>query len=80
MQGIMEKSNDMKYAARIANEKSCELFFAIFINECGPLEEHAFVTMIQDHSFDVLINNLGVIKRIYCDVSSKPQLFFHYFF
>jgi DIS3-like exonuclease 2 len=69
LQEIAELSNDKKSAARISHEKSTELFFSIFVNECGPLEEHAFVTMIQDHSFDVLINNLGVIKRIYCDVS-----------
>ena len=37
--------------------------------ECGPFDENASVIQIQDHSFDVLIFNLGIVKRIYCDVN-----------
>jgi DIS3-like exonuclease 2 len=66
---LSETSNDKKTTARACSEKSSELYFSLFVNECGPLEEHVFVVMIKDHSFDVLINNLGVVKRIYCDVS-----------
>ena len=67
LQAISENCNDKKYSARICSEKSSEMFFALFVNECGPLEEIACVTQIKDHSFDVLIVNLGISKRIYCD-------------
>jgi DIS3-like exonuclease 2 len=35
--------------------------------ECGPLEEIGQVIQIKDHSFDVLLVNLGIARRIYCD-------------
>jgi DIS3-like exonuclease 2 len=43
------------------------LKFFIF-KECGPFDEKATVIQINDRSFDVLIVNLGIPKRIYCDV------------
>ncbi|RNA34144.1 DIS3-like exonuclease 2 isoform X1 [Brachionus plicatilis] len=67
LQTIAENCNDKKYSARICSEKSSEMFFALFVNECGPLEEVACVIQIKDHSFDVLIVDLGISKRIYCD-------------
>ena len=38
--------------------------------ESGPLYERAMVMNVLDHSFDVLIVKLGVIKRVYCEVCS----------
>lgn len=67
LQAIAENCNDKKYSARICSERSSEIFFALFVSECGPLEEIACVIQIKDHSFDVLIINLGISKRIYCD-------------
>jgi len=64
---IAENCNDKKSSARICSERSSEMFFALFVNECGPLEEEACVTQILDHSFDVLICRLGFVKRIYSD-------------
>ena len=43
--------------------------------ECGPLEEPGCVIAIRDHSFDVLLFNLGISKRVYCDVKLKNILF-----
>lgn len=73
LQKLCEICNEKKYAARICSERSIEMYFSLFINECGPIEEYAFVIMIKDHSFDVLINNLGIVKRIYCDVSKNIE-------
>lgn len=67
LQAISENCNEKKYSARICSERSSELFFAIFVNETGPFEEIACVTQIRDHSFDVLLLELGITKRIYCD-------------
>ncbi len=44
------------------------LFF--ILKECGPFEEIGSVIQINDHSFDVLIVNLGIVKRVYCDVNN----------
>jgi hypothetical protein len=49
--------------------KKFKFFSLIPTKECGPFEESAVVIQIKDHSFDVLIVNLGISKRIYCDVS-----------
>ena len=42
--------------------------------ECGPLEEVGVVTQIRDHSFDVLLVNLAISKRIYCDVRRSMEI------
>ena len=37
--------------------------------EAGPLEEKGMVMGVLDKAFDVLVLKLGVVKRIYCEVS-----------
>ena len=71
LNGLCELCNERKYSARLCSERSMEMYFALFINEVGLLEEHASVTSIKDHSFDVLVNNLGIVRRIYCDVNLR---------
>ncbi|KAL4608149.1 DIS3-like exonuclease 2 isoform X1 [Arapaima gigas] len=78
--------NDKKTASKRVQELSCELFFAVFVKECGPLESEAMVMGILDQSFDVLVLRYGVQKRIYCNalkglenfrfnkVGKKPEL------
>ena len=41
----------------------------MFRQECGPLEERGMVMAVLNKSFDVLVLNLGVVKRVYCEVS-----------
>ena len=79
MQSIADNCNDRKYQARVCSERSSEMFFALFVNECGPLEEEAKVIQIKDHSFDVLLVNLGVARRVYCDVSLLIFFFFQFY-
>uniref|UniRef100_A0A8C1MI99 DIS3-like exonuclease 2 n=1 Tax=Cyprinus carpio TaxID=7962 RepID=A0A8C1MI99_CYPCA len=60
--------NDRKTASKRVQELSSELFFAVFVKECGPLDSEAMVMGVLDQSFDVLVLRYGVQKRIYCNV------------
>ncbi|KAL6491341.1 hypothetical protein MHYP_G00016860 [Metynnis hypsauchen] len=59
--------NDKKMASKRAHEMSTELFFSVFVRECGPLDSEAMVMGMLDKSFDVLVLHYGVQKRIYCN-------------
>ncbi|XP_026992572.2 DIS3-like exonuclease 2 [Tachysurus fulvidraco] len=70
--------NDKKMASKRVQEMSTELFFSVFVRECGPLDSQAMVMGILDKSFDVLVLQYGVQKRIYCNVIEGLQSFtFH---
>ena len=45
-----------------------------YLQEAGPLEEMGMVMAVLDKSFDVYVLNLGVVKRVYCDVSRGVRL------
>ncbi|KAM9316575.1 DIS3-like exonuclease 2 [Gastrophryne carolinensis] len=77
--------NDRKTASKRVQELSAELFFSVFVKECGPLESEAMVMGILNEAFDVLVLKYGVQKRIYCNalplvsshfqqVGKKPEL------
>ncbi|XP_039622249.1 DIS3-like exonuclease 2 [Polypterus senegalus] len=77
--------NDKKTASKRVQELSTELFFSVFVKECGPLESEAMVMGVMDKSFDVLVLKYGVQKRIYCNalplqdftfrkVGKKPEM------
>jgi len=59
--------NDRRLAAKKVGEASAEMFLALFIKECGPLTQDGVVTGVMDHSLDVLITEMGVVKRVYMD-------------
>jgi len=59
--------NDRRLAAKKVGEASAEMFLALFIKECGPLTQAGVVTGVMDHSLDVLITEMGVVKRVYMD-------------
>uniref|UniRef100_A0A4W6BXV8 DIS3-like exonuclease 2 n=1 Tax=Lates calcarifer TaxID=8187 RepID=A0A4W6BXV8_LATCA len=61
--------NDKKTMSKRVQELSSELFFGVFVKECGPLDSEAMVMGVLDQSFDVLVLRYGVQKRIYCKVS-----------
>ncbi|XP_053486000.1 DIS3-like exonuclease 2 [Ictalurus furcatus] len=67
--------NDKKTASKRVQEMSTELFFSIFVRECGPLESKAMVMGMLDKSFDVLVLDYGVQKRIYCNAIEGLQSF-----
>ncbi|XP_043989135.1 DIS3-like exonuclease 2 isoform X2 [Gambusia affinis] len=58
--------NDKKTLSKKVQELSSELYFGVFVKECGPLESKAMVMGVLDKSFDVLVIQYGVQKRIYC--------------
>ncbi|KAM9127654.1 DIS3-like exonuclease 2 isoform 2-T4 [Pangshura tecta] len=77
--------NDRKMASKRVQELSADLFFGIFVRECGPLESEAMVMGVLNKAFDVLVLRFGVQKRIYCNalpltgfrfekVGKKPEL------
>lgn len=75
LDSIAKRCNDRKFAAKRAGEFSNELFFGIFVRECGPLEEDGLVLAVMDQSFDVFIPTLGVTKRIYCKLIQNIKRF-----
>ncbi|XP_027541531.1 DIS3-like exonuclease 2 isoform X2 [Neopelma chrysocephalum] len=77
--------NDRKMASKRVQELSGDLFFSIFVRECGPLESEAMVMGVLSKAFDVLVLKFGIQKRIYCNalplldfrfqkVGKKPEL------
>ena len=62
---IAGQCNDRKLAAKRASELSNELFFGIFVRESGPLEEDGMILNVMDQSLDILVPQLGVVKRVY---------------
>lgn len=62
---IAQHCNDRKLAAKQASELSNDMFFGIFVRESGPLEEDGIVLNVMDQSLDVLVPELGVVKRVY---------------
>lgn len=67
LQTFAEHCNDKKNNAKQVSELSSQLFFATFVRTCGPLEEKGMVMGVLDHSFDVLVIKVGVVKRVYCE-------------
>ncbi|CAG2256351.1 DIS3L2 [Mytilus edulis] len=67
IQSIAENCNDRKNNAKQVSDLSEELFFAVFVKTTGPLEMKGMVMRVLDKSFDVLLLNIGVKKRIYCN-------------
>ncbi|XP_054711205.1 DIS3-like exonuclease 2 [Uloborus diversus] len=59
--------NDKKLNAKKVSEASGELFLAAFIRDIGSVEAKGMVMGVMDHSFDCLILEMGLIKRVYCD-------------
>ncbi|CAH1775460.1 unnamed protein product [Owenia fusiformis] len=62
-----DRCNDRKTASKRVQELSSDMFFAIFVKESGPLEEHGMVMGVLDKAFDVVMLRLGVVKRVYCE-------------
>uniref|UniRef100_H3CR27 DIS3-like exonuclease 2 n=1 Tax=Tetraodon nigroviridis TaxID=99883 RepID=H3CR27_TETNG len=69
--------NDRKTASKRVQELSSELFFGVFVKECGPLDSEAMVMGVLDQSFDVLALRYGVQKRIYCKSIAGVSSFRH---
>jgi len=67
VQQAAEHCNDKKLAAKRVGEASAELFLGLFIAECGPLSQPGVVLQVMDHSLDVLVLQMGVVKRVYID-------------
>ncbi|XP_062260427.1 DIS3-like exonuclease 2 [Platichthys flesus] len=69
--------NDKKTLSKRVQELSSELFFGVYVKECGPLDSEAMVMGVLDQSFDVLVLRYGVQKRIYCKSVAGLASFHH---
>lgn len=67
VQQATEHCNDKRLSAKRVSEASAELFLGLFIAECGPLSQAGAVVQVMDHSVDVLVLGMGVVKRVYVD-------------
>uniref|UniRef100_A0A8C4DX75 DIS3-like exonuclease 2 n=1 Tax=Dicentrarchus labrax TaxID=13489 RepID=A0A8C4DX75_DICLA len=70
--------NDKKTLSKRVQELSSELFFGVFVKDCGPLDSEAMVMGVLDQSFDVLVLKYGVQKRIYCKSITGLASFHHH--
>ncbi|CAI8055951.1 DIS3-like exonuclease 2 [Geodia barretti] len=59
--------NKKKKSAKTVEELSMQMFFAIFIKECGGIRGRGIVVQVLDKAIDVLVQDYGVIKRVYCE-------------
>ncbi|XP_049603027.1 DIS3-like exonuclease 2 isoform X2 [Syngnathus scovelli] len=71
------RCNDKKTASKRVQELSSELFFGVFVKDCGPLDSKAMVMAVLDQSFDVVVLRYGVQKRIYCKSVTGLASFHH---
>lgn len=67
VQKVAEHCNDKKQTSKILQELSGELYLSLFIRQVKEMEEEGMVVMVLDRAFDVLVLQLGVIKRVYTD-------------
>ncbi|XP_077415346.1 DIS3-like exonuclease 2 isoform X2 [Vanacampus margaritifer] len=72
------RCNEKKTASKRVQELSSELFFGVFVKDCGPLDSEAMVMAVLDQSFDVLVLRYGVQKRIYCKSVAGLVTFHHH--
>ncbi|XP_061790965.1 DIS3-like exonuclease 2 [Nerophis lumbriciformis] len=69
--------NEKKTVSKRVQELSSELFFGVFVKDCGPLDSEAMVMGVLDQSFDVLVLRYGVQKRVYCKSLAGLASFHH---
>ena len=67
VQRIASHCNDRKVAAKMASEKSDEIFLALFVKESGPLVVQAAVASVMDCSADCILLDMAVVRRVYLD-------------
>ncbi|XP_077391765.1 DIS3-like exonuclease 2 [Festucalex cinctus] len=72
------RCNEKKNASKRLQELSSDLFFGVFVKDCGPLDSEAMVMAVLDQSFDVLVLRYGVQKRIYCKSVAGLVTFHHH--
>ncbi|KAL4221580.1 DIS3-like exonuclease 2 [Mactra antiquata] len=78
LEKIAKHCNDKKTNAKRVGDLSSDLFFSVFVQTAGPLEERAMVMGVLDKAFDIFVLKLGVSKRVYCDkLPIKEKIFKH---
>lgn len=63
--GLAELCNKRKLAAKNVSDQSAKIYFNLYVKQCGPYEEVACVTRINDQSFDVMLINCDEKGRVH---------------
>ncbi|CAO4369255.1 unnamed protein product [Caenorhabditis nigoni] len=74
IKNICIRCNDTKQASKEASEESAMLYFGVFIHSTGKMNCQAVVLGVMDLSFDVLIVDYGVVKRVYVDKMKREYV------
>lgn len=73
---IADNCNQKKQAAMIVSEMSAEIYLRAYISRLSSVDVNVVVAGVYDHSFDVLISDFDLIKRIYLErLPLKSQSF-----
>ena len=66
---ILDNCNSRKNAAKSLQETHSELHLANLIRKSGSIEVKGIVLAVLDHSVDVVLIYLGIIRRLYVEVN-----------
>ena len=68
---VAQHCNNKKAAAKLAQEQSQHLFLCTLIADLtqkyGPVKRQAHVIAVLDQSFDVVVQDFGIEKRVHVD-------------
>lgn len=65
----LDNCNSRKIAAKTLQEKHSELHLANLVRKSGSIDVKGIVISVLDRSVDVVLIYLGIIRRVYLDVS-----------
>lgn len=66
---MLDNCNSRKLAAKALQETHSELHLANLIRKSGSIEVKGIVLAVLDHSVDVVLIYLGIIRRLYLEVN-----------
>ena len=67
----MDNCNQRKLAAKTVQDAHAELHLANLVRRSGFIEVKGIVLNVLDHSVDVVLVYLGIVRRLYFDVSLR---------
>jgi len=67
VQRLCNHCNDKRLAAKRVSESSAVLFLGLFIQQSGSINQVGAVMNVLDHAVDVIIVELGIVRRVYMD-------------
>ena len=75
----LENCNNRKLSAKALQDVHSEMHLSALIRKTGPIEVKGIVLSVLDHSVDVVLLYLGIIRRLYLDVRTSLIIIFKFF-